>query len=187
MRKKILVCIDCQNDFITGSLRNGEAISKVPNIVKKIRNIDWDIIFYTMDTHQENYLETKEGKELPVVHCVENTDGWKIEPNIKSALNDAVLRNIPVVEINKPTFGSYTLIDFIKGYIEAHEDETFEIEFIGFCTDICVISNVLMAKAAFYDIADILVDVNCCAGATIDLHKSALNVMKSCQIKIFNE
>ena len=129
MKKLILCVIDAQNDFITGSLRNGEAIAKIPNIVKKIRNFKGDMIFYTKDTHQENYLETKEGQELPVIHCVENTEGWEIEPNINSALHDAVLRNIPIVEIDKPTFGSDTLIDFIKGYIETYKDimpELFE-------------------------------------------------------------
>ena len=113
-KKKILVVIDVQNDFITDALRNEEAIKAVPNIVKKIREFKGDAIFYTMDTHQEDYLETNEGNRLPVVHCVEGTKGWEIEPNVKAALNDAAIRGIKAVEVRKPTFGSFQLIEEIK-------------------------------------------------------------------------
>lgn len=179
--KKVLVVIDVQNDFITGSLRNEEAIKKVPNIVKKIRNFKGDAIFYTMDTHPENYLFTKEGEKLPVVHCVNGTDGWEIEPNVKAALEDAKLRNIKVVCVEKPTFGSYDLVEEIKR-VSLWAD--LDIEFVGFCTDICVVSNALLVKAAFYEKAKISVIENCCAGVTPESHEAALTTMRMCQIDI---
>lgn len=179
--KKVLVVIDVQNDFITGSLRNEEAIKKVPNIVKKIRNFKGDAIFYTMDTHSENYLFTKEGEKLPVVHCVNSTDGWEIEPNVKAALEDAKLRNIKVVRVEKPTFGSYDLVNEIK-HISLWAD--LDIEFVGFCTDICVVSNALLVKAAFYEKAKISVIENCCAGVTPESHEAALTTMRMCQIDV---
>ena len=179
--RKVLAVIDVQNDFITGSLRNEEAIKKVPNIVKKIRNFKGDAIFYTMDTHQENYMETNEGKKLPVVHCVKGTEGWEIEPNVKAALRDAELRNIKVTCIEKPTFGSYDLVEEIK---RVSLWANLDIEFVGFCTDICVVSNALMVKAAFYDRATIKVVENCCAGVTPESHQAALTTMKMCQIDV---
>lgn len=181
MEKNILVVIDCQNDFITGSLRNDEAIKKVPNIVKKIRNFTGDCIFVTYDTHQDNYLETPEGKKLPVVHCVKDTEGWDLEPNIKAALVDASLRNINVVYIEKPTFGTFNLVDEIKKKTLWSDTN---IEFVGFCTDICVVSNVLITKAAFYNTANIVVDSNCCAGVTLESHEAALTTMRMCQIDV---
>ena len=182
--RKILVVIDCQNDFITGALRNEGAIKNVPNIVKKIREFNGDAIFYTMDTHEEDYLQTNEGQKLPVVHCVKGTDGWKIEANVQAALEDAFLRNIPVTRIEKPTFGSYKLIDFLKAYESVHENEELEIEFVGFCTDICVVSNALMVKAAFYDKATVKVVENCCAGVTPETHFAACKTMQMCQIDV---
>lgn len=178
---KVLAVIDVQNDFITGSLRNEEAIKKVPNIVKKIRNFNGDAIFYTMDTHSENYMETNEGKKLPVVHCVKGTEGWEIEPNVKAALEDAKLRNIKVVCVEKPTFGSYDLVEEIKR-ISLWAD--LDIELVGFCTDICVVSNALLVKAAFYEKAKISVIEDCCAGVTTETHDAALNTMKMCQIDV---
>ena len=179
--KNILVVIDCQNDFITGSLRNEEAIKKVPNIVKKIREFNGEAIFYTMDTHAEKYLETKEGQKLPVVHCVKGTDGWKLDANIEAALNDAKLRNIKVVGIEKPTFGSFDLVEEIKK-VALWSNPTIEV--LGFCTDICVVSNALAIKAAFYEAADIKVVENCCAGVTPETHEAALTTMKMCQIDV---
>lgn len=183
----ILCVIDTQVDFIDGSLRNEEAIKKIPNIVKKIREFDGDSIFYTMDTHDNTYLHTNEGKKLPVVHCNKYSDGWKLDSNVQEALNDAVLRNIPVVGIEKPTFGSYKLIDFLKAFESVHKNEELEIEIFGFCTDICVVSNALLVKAAFYNKANISVDASCCAGVTPESHKAALLTMKMCQIDIVNE
>ena len=179
--RKILVVIDCQVDFITGALRNEEAIKNVPNIVKKIREFNGDAIFYTMDTHEENYLQTNEGQKLPVVHCVKGTDGWKIEANVQAALDDAKIRNINVVRVEKPTFGSFDLIDEIK---RVSLWANLDIEFVGFCTDICVVSNALMVKAAFYDKATVKVVEDCCAGVTPETHDAALNTMKMCQIDV---
>lgn len=184
--KKILIVIDCQNDFIDGSLRNEEAIKAVPNIVKKIKEFDGDYILVTMDTHESNYLETNEGKMLPVVHCVKGTQGWQMNPDIKNALINAdVHKNQNVMYFHKPTFGSQAMAEFLE--LDEAFDGNLEIEYVGFCTDICVISNVLMEKAILYDRASITVDASCCAGVTPEKHKAALETMKSCQINIINE
>ena len=185
---EILTVIDTQDDFISGSLRNEEAIKAVPNIVKKIDNFDGDVIYVTQDTHDPDYLYTPEGNKLPVVHCVNRSNGWMINKDVQNALNDAYLRGIDVIYIEKPTFGSFDLIDYIKEDIdECDEYEKVNIEFVGFCTDICVVSNVLIAKAAFYDRAKIQVDASCCAGVTPESHKAALLTMKMCQVDIINE
>lgn len=184
--KKVLIVIDCQNDFITGALRNEEAIKAVPNIVKKINEFDGDYIIVTMDTHGSNYLETNEGKNLPVVHCVIATEGWEIQPDIKNALINAdVNKNQNVMYFHKPTFGSTSMAKFLEN--DKAFDCELEIEYVGFCTDICVISNVLMDKTFLYDRADFTVDASCCAGVTPEKHKAALETMKSCQINIINE
>lgn len=178
----VLVVVDCQNDFITGSLANTEAQRKVPNIVKKIRGFKGDAIYVTLDTHYSDYLETKEGKALPVVHCIENTEGWELDPNISAALNDASLRGIPVVYIKKNTFGSREL--GIR--VTQHAALNSKIELIGLDTDICVLSNAILLKTQLYNISDISVDASCCAGVTVDTHKAALTTMKQCQITITN-
>ena len=184
--KQILCVIDTQNDFIEGSLRNEEAIKKVPNIVKKIKENDWDVIYVTQDTHDDNYLETREGKNLPVVHCVKYTDGWKINEDIDKAIKDAKFnRNINVVYIHKPTFGSHTLKNIIEEDSKYWGEKYLNIEFCGFCTDICVISNVLLIKEALYEEANIIVDASCCAGITPEGHEAALAVMNRCQIDIY--
>lgn len=183
--KKILCVIDVQNDFITGSLRNEEAIKVVPNIVKKINEFDGNVIYVTMDTHGTNYLETDEGKNLPVTHCVKYTNGWLIEPSVKEALDKASERLIRVEYIEKPTFGSYELID--KLFINAIHSNQVTIDYVGFCTDICVVSNVLLAKAKLYDTATINVYADCCAGVVPETHKAALMTMKMCQVNIINE
>ena len=180
--RKVLAVIDVQNDFITGSLRNEEAIKKVPNIVKKINEFDGDAIFYTMDTHAENYMVTNEGKKLPVVHCVKGTEGWEIEASVKAALEDAKFRNIDVVCVEKPTFGSYNLVEEIKRISPLADN--LDIEFVGFCTDICVVSNALLVKAAFYDKAKISVIEDCCAGVTPETHFAACKTMQMCQIDV---
>ena len=184
--KKVLIVIDCQNDFITGALRNEEAIKAVPNIVKKINEFDGDYILVTMDTHESNYLETNEGKNLPVVHCVKATEGWQLQPDIKDALINAdVQKNQNVMYFHKPTFGSQAMAEFLD--LDEAFDGNLEIEYVGFCTDICVISNVLIEKAMLYDRASITVDASCCAGVTPEKHKAALETMKSCQINVINE
>lgn len=182
MEKKLfLVLIDCQNDFITGALRNEDAIKAIPNIVKKIRNFNGDAIFFTMDTHDENYLSTNEGMHLPVVHCVKGTEGWNLDPNVQAALDDAKLRNIKVIGIEKPTFGSFDLVEAVKKNTLWTD---CDIEMAGFCTDICVISNALMLKAGLYEHADIIVDEKCCAGVTPQTHFAACKSMEMCQITI---
>lgn len=192
--KKILCVIDAQNDFITGSLRNEEAIKVVPNIVKKINEFDGNVIYVTMDTHDTNYLETDEGKKLPVTHCVKYTNGWLVEPSIKEALDNAKARGVHIEYIEKPTFGSYDLADrlFIDAMhsnllINAIHSNQVTIDYVGFCTDICVVSNVLLAKAKLYDTATINVYADCCAGVTPESHKAALMTMQMCQINIINE
>lgn len=192
--KKILVVIDCQNDFIDGSLRNEEAIKKVPNIVNKIKENDWDIVFVTQDTHSKDYLETKEGLKLPVVHCVKNTQGWELNSDVKAALDEVAKNKVPVFIIEKPTFGSKKLVECIEQHFFPFNVETvngekkdFYVEVCGFCTDICVVSNVLMLKEAVYDKCDITVDASCCAGVTPESHKAALLTMKMCQINVIDE
>ena len=185
---EILTVIDTQDDFISGSLRNEEAIKAVPNIVKKIDNFDGDVIYVTQDTHDPDYLYTPEGNKLPVVHCVNRSNGWMINKDVQNALNDAYLRGIDVIYVEKPTFGSFDLIDYIKEDIDkCDEYEKVNIEFVGFCTDICVVSNALLTKAAFYEKANVYVDASCCAGVTPEKHNAALEVMKSCQIIVENE
>ena len=115
---------------------------------------------------------------------MKGTEGWNLEANVEAALNDARLRNIPVTKIEKPTFGSFDLVEGIK---KCTLWDDVEIEFVGYCTDICVVSNVLIVKAAFYDTANITVDASCCAGVTPESHKAALLTMKMCQINVVNE
>lgn len=183
--KKILLVIDAQNDFITGSLKNEEAIKKVPNIVKKIHEFYGNKIYVTMDTHNPDYLETNEGKKLPVEHCIKYTEGWCINKNIKQALDEEEKNGIEIEYIEKPTFGSFELIDQLT--LDGRGELEFEVEFVGFCTDICVVSNVLMTKAALYNKVDITVDASCCAGVTPESHNAALLTMKMCQINVVNE
>lgn len=183
--KKILVVIDCQNDFITGSLRNEEAIKAVPGIVKKINSFDGDLIVVTLDTHDENYLDSREGVKLPVIHCVINSDGWKLEKSILEAIDNCKEnKNIQVIYVDKPTFGTENVSLFIHHTLPT--DEELDIEFVGFCTDICVVSNVLITKAAFYDKANVRVDASCCAGVSVERHNAALLTMKSCQVDVEN-
>ncbi len=173
--QNILVVIDMQNDFIDGSLGTKEAVGIVPFVKSKIENFDGKVIF-TRDTHSENYLETQEGKILPVPHCIKDTLGRQIHPELDA------LRKTPAID--KPTFGSVVLG---KKLVEENEKEPIEsITLIGLCTDICVISNALLIKA-FLPEVPIIVDAKCCAGVTPDSHKNALNAMKACQIKIENE
>jgi len=181
---RTLVVVDVQNDFIDGSLRNEEAIARIPNIVDYINKYDGDVIYVTQDTHGENYLDTPEGKKLPVVHCVLGTPGWQINDDVFKALMDAQERGILVSFIQKPTFGSYELIDTLRDLYADKYPKNWNIDFLGFCTDICVVSNVLLTKAAFYNDANIGVIENCCAGVTPESHQAALTTMQMCQIDI---
>lgn len=172
--KKFLVVVDMQNDFVDGALGTKEAVSIVNNVVDKINSFDGEI-FATFDTHFENYMDTSEGKNLPVVHCVKNTQGWMLNENVAHALE---LKGYTAVEKN--TFGSINLPQLIKN---AADGDDFTVELIGLCTDICVVSNALIIKANFPE-AEILVDSACCAGVTVDTHNAALATMRSCQIKV---
>ena len=166
--KKALIVIDMQNDFITGTLANATAQKIVAPIVRRIDCFRGSV-FATRDTHGKNYLSTPEGKELPITHCVKDTNGWQIQKDIAHALE---FKNATIVD--KPTFGSLNW-DFLQ--------EFTEVELVGTCTDICVVSNALLLKAAMPEVR-ISVDSSCCAGVTPALHEAALITMGSCQIEI---
>ena len=166
---KYLIVVDMQVDFITGSLGSKLAEAIVPNVVQKVKNYDGKVIF-TRDTHFEDYMNTQEGKKLPVEHCIKNTDGWQICDELK-AYSEVV--------VDKITFGSVDLPQLLKNYGEAID----EIELCGLCTDICVISNAMILKAAFPEVK-ILIDSNCCAGVSVESHNTALNAMKAVQIEV---
>lgn len=172
--KKLLVVVDIQNDFVDGALGTPEAVSIIDNAAEKIKNFDGDV-FVTYDTHYENYMDTLEGKKLPVPHCIKGTKGWKLNPKIADALSG---KNYKSVE--KLTFGSVELPELIK---EVIGDDTAEITLIGLCTDICVVSNALLLKANLLD-CEIFVDASCCAGVSPETHNAALETMKCCQINV---
>ena len=180
---KILVVVDCQNDFISGSLGSKEAQAIVPNVIEKIKNLaEDDVLIFTQDEHCESeYLLTQEGINLPIKHCIFNSDGIKIHSDILKAADD--IGKCYGVH-HKNSFGSFELGEGLCAYIKEYDIE--EIEFVGLCTDICVITNVLIAKTCVPE-TKIVVDASCCAGVTPESHKAALTVMKSCQIKVINE
>lgn len=169
---KTLIVVDMQNDFIDGSLGTKEAQKIVPNVKAKIKKYSdrGDEIIFTRDTHHENYLDTPEGKKLPVKHCILGTHGWQLADGLET--DDMIC-------IDKGTFG-WMGWDVTK---ETYGLEMSEIEIIGLCTDICVVSNALILKAAFPD-AEITVDAGCCAGVTPETHRAALETMKMCQIDV---
>lgn len=173
--RKLLVVVDMQNDFIDGALGTKEAEAIVDSVYEKIKEYRPEDVFFTFDTHEENYMDTQEGKLLPVVHCVEGTKGWEISPKLEPLLEGAHI-------VKKPTFGSYELVDMISEIYDEEEGE-IEIELVGLCTDICVVSNALLLKAAFYE-EPISVTASCCAGVTPEKHEAALETMRSCQITI---
>ena len=186
---RVLVIIDTQVDFVTGALGSLSAQSVIPHMRECIKNYaDGDtLILFTKDTHQENYKETFEGMHLPVEHCIEGTSGWSLVKEI-STLTDGysnflIYSDEEVVRsrVLKNTFGSIKLCEILKRY----EYEITDITFMGFCTDICVISNVLLTKA-FLPNTRIIVDASCCAGSTEERHLAALEVMKSCHIDVIH-
>lgn len=171
--QKILVVVDMQNDFIDGALGTKEAQAILP-IVRKILEKFEGKIYFTRDTHEKNYLETQEGKNLPVPHCIKNTEGWQIEKS---------LQPYAVNIVDKPTFGSIMLAaELVR---ENSLEKISEITFVGLCTDICVISNAMLAKANLPE-TKIIVDALACAGVTPESHQNALNAMKMCQIMVIN-
>ena len=175
--KKVLVVVDMQNDFVDGALGTKEAVSIVENVVNRIENFDGKILA-TLDTHENNYMDTAEGKKLPVPHCIRMTNGWLLNEKVMMALSDKDYKTI-----EKKTFGSTRLVNEIR---KIKENDDLEIEFVGLCTDICVVSNVLLLKAYFPEVR-MTVDASCCAGVTPEAHNAALTTMKSCQIDVIGE
>ena len=173
---RFLIVVDMQNDFIDGSLGTAEAQAIVDRAAEHIRRaMDEGVtVIATLDTHTPDYINTSEGRHLPVVHCVKGTPGWQLNPKIEAALMDAV-------RVEKPTFGSVRLPELIRNQIVPEDEVT--IELIGLCTDICVVSNALLLKASFPDAA-IAVNPACCAGVTPARHEAALETMRSCQIDL---
>lgn len=171
--RKVLVVVDMQKDFVDGALGTKEAEAIVPAVVEKIRSYEIKDVFVTYDTHQEDYMDTQEGHNLPVKHCVEGTEGWELDAKVKEAVEGATF-------VKKPTFGSTELAELIKGIADKEE---IEVELIGLCTDICVVSNALILKA-FMPEVPISVDSSCCAGVTPQKHEAALETMRSCQIEV---
>lgn len=170
--KGILVVIDMQNDFISGALGSKSAQAIVENARNKIKAHNGMVVF-TRDTHTDDYMNTQEGRSLPVKHCISGTKGWEIAPELQEVMQkDALI-------VDKSAFGSFELVDVLKKHIKP---ET-EIELIGIATDICVISNALILKAAFPE-NKIIVDSSCCAGITEEGHNAALSVMLTCQIEV---
>ena len=172
MNKKAIIVVDMQNDFIDGALGTKEAQNMLPRLAEKLSHADGEAdILFTMDTHGADYLSTQEGKKLPVEHCIKPSKGWEIADALKTFAEKAKAL------VEKPTFGSTKLPELVSDYDE--------IEIVGLCTDICVISNALLLKA-FYPEKKISVDASCCAGVTPESHKNALNAMKMCQLEITN-
>lgn len=175
--KKVLIVVDMQKDFIDGALGTKEAVAIVDNVVKKIENHDGDIIV-TYDTHSENYMDTQEGKNLPVPHCIKGTAGWKLDSKVQAAVDKKDCK-----AIEKPTFGSTKLPEYIK---TTYDPSDIEIELVGLCTDICVVSNALLMKANFLE-TKVSVDAACCAGVTPESHNAALTTMKMCQVNVIGD
>ena len=177
---KVLVVVDMQKDFVDGALGSPEAQAIVPNVAEKVKQyseMENGLVVYTRDTHFANYMETREGKYLPVMHCIHETEGWKIVPEV---LSD----HATVVIFNKDTFGYCAIAEEIAYIVNGEMDQEIEsIEVCGLCTDICVISNALILKANFPEIP-FVVDSACCAGVTPEKHEAALEVMRSCQIDV---
>lgn len=172
--KKLLVVVDMQNDFIDGALGTPEAVQIVSNVKSKIESHKKEnaSIIFTRDTHQKDYLQTQEGKNLPVEHCIEGTEGHKISTSLDTQGS---------LIFDKGAFGSLDLANHIASLPETFD----EIELVGLCTDICVVSNALILKAAFPE-TKLTVDASCCAGVTVESHQAALKTMAMCQVNILN-
>ena len=175
MTEKVLIVVDMQKDFVDGVLGTKEAQAIVPAVVEKIKSFDGTVI-YTRDTHQSDYMETQEGKKLPVPHCMEGSEGWElIEPL------DKLQKQAGAVIYDKPTVGSVALADDLKK--DYDKGVIKEVELIGVCTDICVVSNALLIKANMPELT-VKLDASCCAGVTVEKHEAALETMRSCQVEV---
>ena len=173
--QKLLVVVDMQNDFIDGALGTKEAVAIVPNVKEKIEGFEGTVLF-TRDTHGHEYMSTQEGQNLPIPHCIKGTEGWEIRAELEA------LRKTEAID--KVTFGSSELPNKLLAMNEVDPIES--ITFVGLCTDICVISNVMVTKA-FLPEVPVIVDAACCAGVSPETHKNALEAMKVCQVKVENE
>jgi nicotinamidase-related amidase len=171
--RKLLLVIDMQTDFVDGALGTAEAVAIIPSVLREIEKYGKNDIIATRDTHPESYMESREGRYLPVPHCIKGTAGWQIHPEIAPALEGCKV-------IDKPTFGSTELCDHI---VKIAKSEEIEVTLIGLCTDICVVSNAMLIKAALPEI-NVKVVADACAGVTPDTHSAALTTMKMCQIDI---
>lgn len=174
--KKVLIVVDMQHDFIDGALGTAEAreiVDRAAEYIRKKRGQGYTVIA-TLDTHGEDYMKTREGRMLPVPHCIRGTEGWRLHPAIASAVADGLL-------LEKPTFGSVKLPEIVAEGLA--EGDGLTVELIGLCTDICVVSNAMLLKARFPE-AEISVKADCCAGVTAVKHQAALETMASCQIHI---
>ena len=176
MNKNVLIVVDMQNDFISGALGSKEAETIVERVAEKVKAAGEEgaLVIFTRDTHGEDYLTTEEGKNLPVPHCIEHTEGWQVSGRITSPQNSR--------SFDKYTFGSLALGNFLKELAVVPE----RVELVGLCTDICVLSNAVIAKAALPN-AHIVVDAACCAGVTPESHDTALSAMKAIQVEVVNQ
>lgn len=179
MKQEILIIVDMQNDFINGSLGTKEAEAIVDKVAEKIDSFEGERIA-TYDTHETDYRNTREGRYLPVEHCIRGTNGWKLHEKIEAALEKGTYR-----KVYKPTFGSVELVDIIKEILKEGRlsEKDVKLTLVGLCTDICVVSNALVLKANFPEM-DMTVDSACCAGVTKEKHEAALETMRSCQIDV---
>ncbi|MCI8648924.1 MAG: cysteine hydrolase [Anaerotruncus sp.] len=175
MGKRYLIVVDMQNDFITGSLGSAAAQTIVLQVAEKIRHFKGEVLF-TRDTHRQNYLQTQEGRNLPIEHCIKDSEGWQICKELAQVCDVETAR-----VFDKGCFGS---VELAQTLAEEHQKQPLEsVELIGLCTDICVISNAMLLKA-FLPEVPISVDASCCAGVTLQSHQTALDAMRACQIEI---
>lgn len=180
--KKVLVVVDMQVDFTTGCLGNAECVAAVPEVVKVIRSGEYDKVFVTKDTHQTDYMSTQEGQRLPVPHCIENTEGWEIHDEVWKACVETYSEK-EIVTVCKPNFGSIDLGMLLQAYAKSIDGEELEVYFVGVCTGICVISNVMIAKATIPEVRVCVIE-KACACVTPETHKTAIEAMKNCQVDI---
>ena len=178
--KRILIVVDMQTDFVDGALGTPEAVAILPAVAEKIKAYAADpdgAFLVTYDTHETDYMNTSEGKHLPVPHCIKGTEGWALHPAVTAALE-----GVAYTPVEKPTFGSTELPALVA---QTAAGENFSVELIGLCTDICVVSNTLLLKAHYPEVP-ISVDAACCAGVTPESHRAALTTMGMCQVEVKN-
>ena len=178
----MLIVVDMQRDFVTGPLGSAEARAIVPAVAARIRRAaeEGTQVVFTLDTHDTDYMETREGRFLPVPHCIQGSEGWALEPEIAKECRRGM------ISFEKPTFGSTALMHHVAAAAGAKgcvSGKGLRVELCGVCTDICVVSNALLLKAALPE-ADILVDSALCAGVTPEKHAAALETLRSCQIVV---